>query len=144
MILQDVIVQTDQRLTFLVQRDEESRIKWNKTRPPNEGGHSGAGDHMKGSYKPTYTEKGCQTYIEVSSVAIQVDVSELKNMCGAPMLKTKTQINNYEDVSDFSDADISTVHPSVTPASSSNKRRLIRKKDGTFLGIKAILKLLHT
>ena len=69
--------------------------------------------------------------VEVSSIGIQVDVTELKNMCGTT--SEPKQFFNYEDISDFSDADISTVHPNVKPVSS-HKKRLIRKKDGTFLG----------
>ena len=81
-------------------------------------------------YKPTYVEAGVQTYIEVSSIGkwkkyyiyrlaqqystylfffligIQVDVMELRKLFG---VQTQSKVPfNYEDMSDFSDADIST------------------------------------
>ena len=126
MTLQDSQVQTDQRLTFLLNRSEASRIRWAKARAPQQGDSpSGMGAH-----KPTYTDAWVQTYIEVSNVGIQVDSAELKTMGGVD-IKPKVPFN-YEDISDFSDADISTVHPNDQPVS--QKKRLIRKKDGTFLG----------
>ena len=67
---------------------------------------------------------------------------ELSEFCGIRRKKSVTPFN-FEDASDFSDADISSVHAnsarSIGPrgaiqAKSGKTRRLIRNRDGTFLG----------
>ena len=66
--VQDVLVQTDQRLTFLLHRSEEERLKRKEDADHaslNEGGG------VKRSHV-TYADASCQTYIEVQSVGIQV------------------------------------------------------------------------
>ena len=73
---QDAIVQTDQRLTFLLNRSTD--IKW-----PTKSGHASTrgggvanggliGNGGRGSEKKTFADAGVQTYIEVQSVGIQV------------------------------------------------------------------------
>ena len=66
---------------------------------------------------------------------------ELSEFCGIRRKKSVTPFN-FEDASDFSDADISSVHASsapigprgVRPAKSGKTRRLVRNRDGTFMG----------
>ena len=66
---------------------------------------------------------------------------ELSEFCGIRRKKSVTPFN-FEDASDFSDADISSVHATsapigprgVRPAKSGKTRRLVRNRDGTFCG----------
>ena len=138
--LQDAIVQTDQRLTFLLHKSEEERIKWLKKghAPPSAGGVA-----PQGPLKITFADASVQTYIEVTTVAIQVDPIELSEFSGTRIQESRNGAKipfNFDEASDFSDADISTVHVnSNTPsrksgAAKSGKRRLIRNRDGTYLG----------
>ena len=134
--LQDAIVQTDQRLTFLLHKSEEERIKWLQKghAPPSAGGVA-----PQGPLKITFADASVQTYIEVATVAIQVDPIELSEFSGSRNPDSRTPFN-FDEASDFSDADISTVHVNSNPpsrksgAAKSGKRRLIRNRDGTYLG----------
>ena len=114
--IQDAIVQTDQRLTFLLHRSEIKWIKKSGYAPASEGvGDTTPGGTRRGTLpqihngKRTFADAGVQTYIEVQSVAIQVDPVELSEFSGVRRKKSVIPFN-FEDISDFSDADISTVH----------------------------------
>ena len=98
--IHDAIVQTDQRLTYLLKSAANRVKKWDSD--------SKNCDPMP-SIKKTFADAGVQTYIEVQSVGIQVDPIELKEFYGGSKQKSITPFN-FEDASDFSDADISTVH----------------------------------
>ena len=73
--------------------------------------------------------------------AFQVDPLDLSEFAGIRRKRSTTPFN-FEDASDFSDADISSVHASSAPIGprgvitqkSGKTRRLIRNRDGTFLG----------
>lgn len=143
-VLTDAIVQTDQRLTFLLNRSAEEKIRWNIDQRPTSS-KEGVGVGVGGGAPPkrtptTYADASCQTYVEVHSVAIQVDPSELRQHPGGGLSGGSTaksarhQPYNFDELSDFSDADISTVHNATTSKTSSHKRRLVRGRDGTFLG----------
>ena len=59
----------------MLKKEDESRKKWNNSRPPNKGGPR---TRMAGKkYKPTYVEAGVQTYIEVSSIGKNDDFQVL-------------------------------------------------------------------
>ncbi len=149
--LTDAIVQTDQRLTFLLNR---STIRW---RRGNSGGNpadsagvgtsaqtgnvggGGGGGSTSGSGGQTFADASCQTYVEVTTVGVQVDPSEfvVSGFSAKSTARSTRRRHHYnlEDDSDFSDADISTVHPKAAKNNSkSAKKRLIRGRDGTYLG----------
>ena len=135
--LQDAIVQTDQRLTFLLHKSEEERIKWLKKDHAPAGGVAAP----LAPLKITFADASVQTYIEVATVAIQVDPIELSEFSGTRTQESRNNAKvpfNFDEASDFSDADISTVHNSNPPSrkseAKSGKRRLIRNRDGTYLG----------
>ena len=139
--LQDAIVQTDQRLTFLLHKSEEERIKWLKKGQAPGSGVLARGSNL-GPLKITYADASVQTYIEVATIAIQVDPIELNEFSGIRVQESRARIPfNFDEASDFSDADISTVHGASNPreksgksVAKSGKRRIIRNRDGTYLG----------
>ena len=71
-----------------------------------------------------------------------MDPIELNEFSGIRVQESRARIPfNFDEASDFSDADISTVHgasdpreKSGKPAAKSGKRRIIRNRDGTYLG----------
>ena len=107
--INDAIVQTDQRLTYLVRKNKKIMPEKRKT----------------------FVDASVQTFIEMQSIGIQVDPVELSEFSGFGRKKSMTPFN-FEDASDFSDADISTVH--AHSFGKSAKKRLIRNRDGTFMG----------
>lgn len=148
-IPQDAIVQTDQRLVFLLHRSTAERIR-RQTNGHSHNGQKGVavGSSLDTGQPPSVAHASCQTYVEVQTVAIQVDPSEfvISGFSGASTARTLRRSRTAaraaavfsDDTSDFSDADIATVHISASSSKfhrdrAKSQKRLVRGRGGAFL-----------